>query len=213
VVTLYAVKPRFQALLRPCVRWLEASGATANQVTVAACLVSLAAGIIVAGGAEHRAVFLILPLWLLLRMALNAIDGMLAREFRQASRLGAYLNELGDVLSDAALYAPFALLPPFGVAGVALVILLSLVAEFVGVCGLAIGASRRYDGPLGKSDRALVFGALGGWIGLGGVLPTWLAGLMPLLALLLVLTIVNRVRAGLAEATSVGERHPALSTP
>ena len=47
-------------------------------------------------------------------MALNAIDGMLAREYGQKSRLGAYLNELGDVVSDAALYAPFALLAAFG---------------------------------------------------------------------------------------------------
>ena len=46
-------------------------------------------------------------------MAFNAIDGMLAREFGQKSRLGAYLNELTDVVSDAALYLPFAWLPPF----------------------------------------------------------------------------------------------------
>ena len=46
-------------------------------------------------------------------MALNALDGMLAREFGQQSRLGAYLNELTDVVADAALIAPFALLPPF----------------------------------------------------------------------------------------------------
>ena len=38
-------------------------------------------------------------------MAFNAIDGMLAREFGQKSRLGAYLNELTDVVSDAALYS------------------------------------------------------------------------------------------------------------
>ena len=29
-----------------------------------------------------------------------------------------------------------------------------------------VGASRRYDGPMGKSDRAFVFGALGLWVGL-----------------------------------------------
>ena len=55
---------------------------------------------------------LLLPLVLFLRMALNAIDGMMAREFGQKSRLGAVLNELGDVLSDACLYLPFALLAP-----------------------------------------------------------------------------------------------------
>ena len=47
-----------------------------------------------------------------LRMAFNAIDGMLAREFGQQSALGAFLNELTDVVSDAALYLPFAFVGP-----------------------------------------------------------------------------------------------------
>src|SRR3712207_7008058 len=42
--------------------------------------------------------------------------------------------------------------------------------------------SRRYDGPIGKSDRAFVFGALGLWIGLGGPLPDWWAWLMAAVA-------------------------------
>lgn len=199
-MTLYALKPRFQALLRPLAGRLARSGVTANQVTTAACLGSIAVALIVAGAAEHRPLFLLLPLWLLARMALNALDGMLAREFDQKSRLGAYLNEIGDVVSDAALYAPFALVRPFAAAWVASVVVLSILAEFAGVLGPAIGASRRYDGPLGKSDRALAFGALGLWIGIGGALPDWLGWAMPLLALLLVLTVVNRVRSGLAEA-------------
>src|SRR6266446_9406107 len=132
-------------------------------------------------------------------MALNAVDGMLAREFRQQSRLGAYLNELGDVVSDAALYAPFALVPPFGAADVGCVVVLAVISEFAGALGPMIGVSRRYDGPMGKSDRAVVFSALGLWLGLGGTLPDWLDGLMPLIGGLLVLTIANRVRGGLAE--------------
>src|SRR5438132_7226704 len=109
-------------------------------------------------------------------MALNAVDSMLAREFRQQSRLGAYLNEIGDVVSDAALYAPFALVAPFGSPGITMVIVLSIVAEFAGALGPTLGASRRYDGPMGKSDRAVVFGALGLWIGCLAPIPAWLGG-------------------------------------
>jgi CDP-diacylglycerol--glycerol-3-phosphate 3-phosphatidyltransferase len=134
------------------------------------------------------------------RMALNAVDGMLAREFHQRSSLGAYLNELCDVVSDAALYAPFAWLAPFSPGWVAAVIVLAGLSEFAGVLGTTIGASRRYDGPMGKSDRAFVFGALGLWTALTPALPGWTEWLMPLLAVSLVLTITNRVRAGLAEA-------------
>lgn len=108
VVTLYTLKPRFQALLRPFVAGLAARGITANHVTIAAACGSLAIGLLVAIARARPAVFLLLPIWLAVRMALNAVDGMLAREFGQMSRLGAYLNELGDALSDAALLFPFA---------------------------------------------------------------------------------------------------------
>jgi CDP-diacylglycerol--glycerol-3-phosphate 3-phosphatidyltransferase len=202
-VTLYALKPRFQALLRPLVTRLAAAGVTANQVTLAAAAGSVAVGVAVAAGAEHRALFLLLPIWLFLRMALNAIDGMLAREFGQKSRLGAYLNELCDVVSDSALALPFAVLPAFGAIPVATVAVLAVISEYAGVMAPAVGASRRYDGPFGKSDRALAFGALGLWIGLGGPLPAWIWWLMPVFALLLAVTTVNRVRAGIAEAAAV----------
>ena len=124
---------------------------------------------------------------------------MLAREFGQKSRLGAYLNELTDVVSDSALYLPFAFLPPFSPLWTGIVIVLAVLSEFAGVLGPAVGASRRYDGPMGKSDRAFVFGALGIWAGLGYALPEWLAWIMPLLAALIGVTIVNRVRRGLQE--------------
>ena len=101
-------------------------------------------------------------------MAFNAIDGMLAREHGQQSALGAFLNELTDVLSDAALYLPFALVAPFSPFWVGTVIVLAGLSEFTGALGPTVGASRRYDGPLGKSDRAFVFGALGLYVALGG---------------------------------------------
>ena len=198
-MSLYALKPRFQALLRPLVARLAENRVTANGVTIAAAAGSVAIGALVLWKHEYRLIFLSVPLWLFVRMALNAIDGMLAREFGQQSRLGAYLNEICDVISDAALYAPFAMVVPFGPVAIAAVIFLSTLTEFAGVLGPTVGASRRYDGPLGKSDRALVFGALGLWIAIGGALPDWLFWLMPLLGILLLVTTANRVRAGLAE--------------
>lgn len=199
-MTLYDLKPRFQAALRPMVTALAARRVTANQVTLAALAGSIAVGGLLCLFVDATAVFLLLPAWLFVRMALNAIDGMLAREFNQKSRLGAYLNELSDVVSDAALYAPFALVAPFEPAWVMAVVGLSALTEFAGALGPMVGASRRYDGPLGKSDRALVFGALGLWVGVGGPLPDWLAWLMPAMAVLLALTVVNRVRRGVGEA-------------
>jgi CDP-diacylglycerol---glycerol-3-phosphate 3-phosphatidyltransferase len=203
-MTVYALKPRFQNLLRPLVAPLPRIGVTANLVTIVAALGSIAAGAITAWLANSRTVFLIIPFWLLARMALNAIDGMLAREFRQKSTLGGYLNEIGDVVSDAALYAPFALVEPFSSPGIGLVIVLSILTEFAGALGPAIGAARRYDGPMGKSDRAVVFGALALWVGCSAPMPASLGWVVPILALLLVLTVINRVRAGMSDARSAG---------
>lgn len=200
LVTLYDIKPKFQALLRPMVRVLERKGVRANHVTVFAALGSVLLACILIAFPETYRLFLILPIWMFFRMALNAIDGMLAREFNQKSTLGAYLNELSDVIADAALFLPFALVNPFTPVTIVLVIFLSTLSEFAGLQGATIGASRRYDGPLGKSDRALVFGALGFWVGLGGEMPGWLFWLMPVLAVLICITIFNRVSRAIEEA-------------
>ncbi len=201
-MTLYSLKQAFQNKLRPTVAWLAARGVTANQVTLAAAAISIGLGGLLVFNADQPLLFLALPLWMALRMALNAIDGMLAREFGQKSALGAYLNELSDVVSDAALYLPFALIAPFSPVWVAAVIFLAVLSEFAGALGVMAGASRRYDGPAGKSDRALVFGALGLAVAVLGSLPGWFAWIMPGLALLLCLTVINRVRNGVKEARS-----------
>lgn len=201
-MSIYALKPRFQAVLRPLVRALHAAGATANQVTLFACAVSLAVAAAVALGADDHRWFLLVPIWFFLRMALNAVDGMLAREHDQRSVLGAYLNELTDVVSDAALYLPFAFVPGVHPLLLGIVVVLAAVAEMTGVVGSALGASRRYDGPMGKSDRAFVFGALGLALGLGVMPGAWMTFVLSSIGLLLCLTIANRIRRGIAEIES-----------
>ncbi len=198
-MSIYQLKPRFQSLLRPLVQKLADAGVTANQVTLAACLASVLLGLLLFFTGAPRFGLLLIPFWMLSRMALNAIDGMLAREHGQKSHLGAYLNELTDVVSDAALYLPFTLVAVFSPFWVGLVILLAALSEFAGVLGQALGVSRRYDGPMGKSDRAFVFGALALYLALGFDIPEWLYWLMPLLVLLLTWTIYNRIRKGLRE--------------
>ncbi|MCK9797155.1 CDP-alcohol phosphatidyltransferase family protein [Pseudomonas sp. MAFF 302030] len=199
MLSIYQLKPRFQNLLRPLVQRLYDNGTTANQVTVLAAVVSVLLGVLIAALAQHTWLFVLIPLWMILRMALNAIDGMLAREFGQQSRLGAYLNELCDIVADSALILPFALLPGVSLVLVLLVTLLALFSEYAGVLGPMVGASRRYDGPMGKSDRAFIFGVLATGIALGWLAAVWINGVLALVAALLIYTLVNRVRQGLKE--------------
>ena len=146
---------------------------------------------------------LLLTIWLLLRMAMNAMDGLLAREFGQRSAIGAYLNELCDLLSDAALYLPVAFVPGTGGVLTMLVIVLSNLSEMAGVLGVGAATSRHNDGPMGKSDRAFVFGVLGLLLGVGIAPGPWLNWVLSVTALLLIWTIANRVRRGLAEDRNV----------
>ncbi len=196
-MTLYDLKPRFQNLLRPLAHVLFRAGITANQVTCSAMFASLAWGLWMLRAPASAWPYLLLPLFLLLRMALNAVDGMLAREFKQQSHAGAILNEVGDVVSDAALYAPFFVLPGASLTLGAAVLFLSLLTEFVGVLGHVTGAGRRYDGPLGKSDRALAFGALALLFGAGVPLAPWFNFLSAALCVLLAWTCVKRARKAL----------------
>ena len=198
-MSIYQLKPAFQNLLRPGVVRLHAMGVTANQVTVLACVSSVALGLWLYFMAPSPLAFAFIPLWMFVRMAFNAVDGMLAREHGQQTPLGAFLNELTDVVSDAALYLPFALVLPGNPFWLGLVIVLAGLSEFAGALGTSVGASRRYDGPMGKSDRAFVFGALGLALGLGLPIPGWTALLMPLLAVLIAITTVRRVRSALTE--------------
>lgn len=204
--SVYDLKPRFQAILRPVCGRLVRLGITANAVTVFAACLSIAAGASIAIWSEHPQVLLMLPSVLLVRMALNAIDGMIAREFNMKSDLGAVLNELGDIISDAALYLPLAYVAGFEAWAIVVVVVLAGVTETAGVLMAQLGASRRYDGPMGKSDRALVFGILGLLIALGTPVGVWLDGVLLCVMALLALTVLRRVIAGLAELrTSPGE--------
>ncbi len=208
-MTIYDLKPEFQNLLRPLCNSLAKAGATANQVTIAAALMSVLVGLLFALFPTSRWAALLIPVSLFVRMALNAIDGMLAREHDMKSDLGGVLNELGDVISDAALYLPFALVPGISAGLVVTAVVLSVLTEMAGVVAVQIGARRRYDGPMGKSDRAFVFGLLGLLLGIG-VTPRWWwtdAGLV-IVVVLAALTVFNRSTRALRELAPTGVQDP-----
>jgi CDP-diacylglycerol--glycerol-3-phosphate 3-phosphatidyltransferase len=200
VPSIYDLKPAFQRMLRPLVATLARAGARPNHITLAALVLSVAAGLALALHPDDRWPLLLLPAVLFVRMALNAIDGLMARSLGMASRLGAMLNELGDVLSDAALYLPLACVPGLHAPLVVTDVVLAVITEMAGVVAVQIGASRRYDGPMGKSDRAFVFGAMGLALGLGVGAGTWSDAVLALVGVLLLLNIDNRTRKALAEA-------------
>jgi CDP-diacylglycerol--glycerol-3-phosphate 3-phosphatidyltransferase len=199
--TIYDLKPSFQRLLRPVCDGLARHGITPNQLTVGTTLMSLAQGLWLTLAPGARLPLLILPLVLFVRMGLNAIDGMLAKENGLQSRLGALLNEVGDAVSDTVLYLPFALIPGVNPVLVVLLVITGILVEMTGVATVQIGSSRRYDGPLGKSDRAFLFGCIAFVLGVGVKPGIWIDVILTVGLLLSFYTIYNRVRRGLQENT------------
>jgi len=60
--------------------------------------------------------------------------------------------------------------------------------------------SRRYDGPMGKSDRAFVFGLVALLLALGVAPGAWLVAVQAVLIALLIATVWNRGARALGEA-------------
>lgn len=209
--SIYQLKPAFQNLLRPLVQWLFKRGVTANQVTLLAMFISLALSIFLYLYYLNHPVnwwLLLFPLWMLIRMAFNAIDGMLAREFNQQSNLGAFYNELSDVIADTALYVCLIAFAFIHAKLLLLVAFLAILSEYTGVMAPLIGQQRRYDGPMGKSDRAFWFSLMTVVIVFFPLFNTNLQllslicnGILSLMGVLLALTIYNRIKNSLKTAS------------
>jgi len=200
MASIYQLKPAFQQLLRPLTNRLAAIGITANQVTLIALILSCLIGAVIAWRPDKTVLLLLLPGTLFVRMALNAIDGMLAREHNMKTKVGAVLNELSDVASDTALYLPLALVPAFDLRLVVSLVILAVIVEMAGVVATQIGASRNYAGPMGKSDRAFAFGLLALLLGLGLPGGPWVTTCLWLMLIGSLFTIYNRSSKALAEA-------------
>ncbi len=200
--SVYDLKPKFQGLLRPAMNAMARAGLTPNIVTVTAIVGSILVGVAVSQSAAKPTLLLLLPVWLFVRMALNAIDGMMARELGMSTHLGAVLNELGDAVSDLGLYLPLALVYEPARWPVIAFSIGAVLTEFSGVLGRALGASRHYEGPMGKSDRAFVVGALGlATFLFPAVLSAW-PWIFAVASLLTVATCLNRVAQALKELRS-----------
>lgn len=198
MISVYKLKPKFQQLLMPMLNFLHQRKITANQITIGSIVFSLIIALFFWYADRFPIFFLALPIGLLLRMALNALDGMMARLFNQTSKTGEVLNEVGDIVSDVVLFFPLLKFHPESVYTIVAFIVLSVVNEFCGLIGKVIANDRRYDGPMGKSDRALLLGVYGILALLHISIVAISVYIFGVLCLLLLLSSVTRLRKALA---------------
>jgi phosphatidylglycerophosphate synthase len=202
MISVYDLKPKFQQLLLPVLTFLIKRRFTPNVITILALLGSILIGIILLLW-QQPGCLLLLPIWLFVRMALNAIDGMMARQYNMGTPLGCILNELGDVLSDWAIYLPLGFIVPESFGGVMLFCLGAVMTEFCGVLGHALAVKRHYEGPMGKSDRAFLIGGLALLTIFWGGMRTYWNWIFFGATLLTVWTCINRLRGILQDVKEV----------
>lgn len=200
MISVYKLKPKFQQLLTPVLLFLNKNKITANQITVSSILLSVVIGVLFWYADSSKWFFLSLPIGLLLRMALNALDGMMARRFNQASKLGEVLNEVGDIVSDVIIFFPLLKFQPESLYLTVVFIVLSVINEFAGLMGKIVGKERRYDGPMGKSDRALMLGLYGLLLFFGITITAISNYIIGIIIILLLISTYTRLKKSLNEA-------------
>ncbi|HBV24022.1 MAG TPA: CDP-alcohol phosphatidyltransferase [Jeotgalicoccus sp.] len=199
MISIYELKPKFQQMLMPLVNLLHKNHVTPNQVTISACLLSILIGVLFYFNYESSWIYAVIPVFMFVRMAMNAIDGVLAKKFNLQSRLGKFLNELTDVISDTALFIPFLLLTQTFQASVIIFISLSIISEMAGVLSEVNSGERRYDGPMGKSDRAFLIGAVAVLLLFNVPLEPYLHIVFIIASVLIAVNIYKRAAGGLEE--------------
>ena len=160
MISIYKIKPKFQKLLMPLLKLLKKLGVSPNTITFSSILLSFLLSYFLCNAFENPAYFLFVAFGLLFRMMLNALDGMMARIYNLQSKKGEVLNEVGDIISDTAIYFPLILFESIEIELAIIFIVLSVINEFCGLLAKVVSGNRRYDGPMGKSDRAFLIGLI-----------------------------------------------------
>ena len=189
---LYAAKPTFQRLLANTSDWLARRRVDPDALTFAAVGCGLVGGTSLLAASAKPQLLWSVPVLAVIRLALNALDGMVAVRRGCARPWGKVLNEVGDRFADLAFFGPLLFVPGADVPLMAAALCAMLLSSYVGVLAEAAGAGRQYGGVLGKADRMV-------WLSLAAVLAAVTGSLMPLRllpAVLLVGGIVTLVQRG-----------------
>ena len=190
---IYGIKPRFQQALqvveRPLVRW----GVHPDVLTLSALGLSFVGGFALFASRWTPWALLAVPFVALLRIALNALDGMVAKDLGVARPWGEVLNELCDRLADVTLFGGLALVSGVNTPLAVTVLVTMLLSSYVGILSKAVGGLRQYGGVMGKADRMVLL-ALASALALALPQQSVFNGFLVLVLAGLLVTIFQRLR-------------------
>jgi CDP-diacylglycerol--glycerol-3-phosphate 3-phosphatidyltransferase len=170
---LYAAKPWLQRRLGSLADRLAAADVHPDTLTAAAVGCALAGGTTLALCGERPWLAAMAAPLAAARIALNALDGMVAQRRGLARAWGKVLNEVGDRLADLAFLGGLALVPGVDLRAVTAATIAALLSSHLGVLAEAAGGRRLYGGVMGKADRML-------WLALAALVAGLSGSLTPL---------------------------------
>jgi CDP-diacylglycerol--glycerol-3-phosphate 3-phosphatidyltransferase len=152
---IYKIKPKFQKALGGIERDLVRRRVHPDYLTLGALALSAFGGLLLfAANWISILELLIIPV-AIGRTALNALDGLVARDTGLARPWGEVLNEFSDRLADVALLTGVAFAPGSNYRIGAVVIVVMLLSSYLGTAAKAAGGKRQYVGVMGKADRMI----------------------------------------------------------
>lgn len=160
--------------------WLARRGVAPNVISVVGMVASLFGGLALAATAWRLEATPLLwlgaGLLILVRGAANMLDGMVAIQSHRASPVGELFNEVPDRVSDSALLVGLGFAhgsePLLG----ALAALGAVFTAYVRAACKVAGAPQDYRGPMAKTHRMVVLGAV---CATGVFVPDWVATRVP----------------------------------
>jgi CDP-diacylglycerol---glycerol-3-phosphate 3-phosphatidyltransferase len=200
---IYLLKPAFQRSLGGIERWLVARRVHPDWLTGLALVLSIGGGVCLYFAPEQRWLLALVPVVAVIRTALNALDGLVARTLGLAWPWGEVLNELSDRVADVALIGGLALASPANLILGTGALVAMLLSSYLAILSKAAGGRRQYMGPMGKADRMVLL-AVGA--PLGFVLPLdWVYnGLLAIVLVGCLFTLLRRTQATYADLQVLG---------
>lgn len=151
---IYSIKPTFQKFLNPIKNLFIKWKVHPTTINIFALIISLTGGLALYFSNTYPLLLLYIPLMAFVRTALNALDGLVARELKiKNQKFGEVLNELSDRLSDVVIFLGIAFSSFVNVYLALTVIILILISSYIAILSKAAGGKRRYEGIMGKADR------------------------------------------------------------
>ncbi len=153
------IAARHWHLSRSLARLLADLRVSANAISIAGLAFGISAGVALA--ATRSFIILAPVLWLaaalfvLLRLAANMLDGMVAVMTNSASRVGELFNEVPDRLSDSAILIGLGFAagqPSLGFCAA----IAAIFTAYIRAVGKAAGTSQQFSGPMAKPQRMVL---------------------------------------------------------